>query len=66
MTIYDYLVIISDCNKMVQDMGIVPQDIADGCLRATENLKDLVADGDYNKYREWFKLNAESILKAGK
>ena len=64
MNEYDLVVIISDCNKMVQDMGIVPQDIADGCLRATEMLKDLVADGDYNIYREWFRENATKILEA--
>ena len=31
-------------------------------MYAYETLKDLVADGDYNKYREWYDLNAPLIL----
>ena len=66
MTIYDYLVIIDDCNKMVQDMGILPQDLADGCLKAVDSLKVSLGNVDYNTYRAWMIENAQQVLEAGR
>lgn len=66
MTEYDLLVVIQQCEQMVQDMGLLPMDIAKVCMGAYETLKDMVAGGDYLAYREWFDANAERILKEGK
>lgn len=66
MTEYDLLVVIQQCEQMVQDMGLLPMDIAKVCMGAYETLKDMVADGDYLAYREWFDTNAERILNEGK
>lgn len=66
MTEYDLLVVIQQCEQMVQDMGLLPMDIATVCINAYDSLKDMVADGDYLKYREWFDANAERILREGK
>lgn len=66
MTEYDLLVVIQQCEQMVQDMGLLPMDIAKVCMGAYETLKDMVADGDYLKYREWFDNNAERILQKNK
>ena len=33
------------------------------CMYAYENLKDLVADGDYNKFRQWRIENWDRILE---
>ena len=51
-----------ECEKLVQLVGLLDFDTTQTCMYAYETLKDLVADGDYNKYREWFDLNAERIL----
>ena len=66
MTEYDLLVVIQQCEQMVQDMGLLPMDIAKVCMGAYETLKDMVADGDYLAYKEWFNANAERILNEGK
>ena len=66
MTIYDYLVIIDDCNKMVQDMGILPQDLADGCLKAVDSLKVSLGNVDYNTYRDFMANEAQKVLEAGR
>ena len=50
--------VVLECNKMVNSYGILPFDIAGEVLKHW-NLREIVADGDYNKYREWY---AENIL----
>lgn len=63
MSEYDLLLIITKCEQLVQMLGLLDFNTTQACMYAYETLKDLVADGDYNKYREWFDLNAERILK---
>lgn len=62
---YQLLLTLQLCEQMVQEMGILPVDIAQVCVGAYEQLKDIVADGDYGKYREWFESNAQRILDEG-
>ena len=62
MTELDLLTIIIECEKLVQMVGLLDFDTTQTCMYAYETLKEMVADGDYNKYREWFDLNAERIL----
>ena len=55
---YEELIsVVLECNKMVNSYGILPFDVAEKCLRATELLREIVADGDFNKYREWYAEN---------
>jgi hypothetical protein len=62
---YDLLLTLQLCEQMVQEMGILPLDIATVCVDALDQLKDIVADGDYNKYKEWYGNNASRILSEG-
>ena len=48
------------CEQMVQMVGLLDFETQDR-MYAYETLKEMVADGDYNKYREWFDNNAERI-----
>lgn len=58
----ELVLIIDYCEYLVQMFGVLPLETARTCMYAYETLKDLVADGDYNKYREWYDLNAPLIL----
>ena len=62
MTELDLLTIVMECEKLVQLVGLLDFDTTQTCMYAYETLKDLVADGDYNKYRECGDLTAERIL----
>ena len=62
MTELDLLTIIMECEKLVQLVGLLDFETTKTCMYAYETLKEMVADGDYNKYREWFDNNAERIL----
>jgi len=65
MVEYQLLLTLQLCEQMVGEMGLLPVDIAQVCVSAMEQLKDIVADGDYGKYREWFDNNAQRILDEG-
>ncbi len=59
---YEELVkLLINCNQLVQEYGIVDEDTAAKCLMVTEKLKELVADGDYQKYRAWYIENIKPI-----
>ena len=62
MTELDLLTIVMHCEQMVQMVGLLDFETTKTCMYAYETLKEMVADGDYNKYREWFDNNAERIL----
>ena len=62
MTEIDLLTIIMQCEQMVQMVGLLDFETTKTCMYAYETLKEMVADGDYNKYREWFDNNAERSL----
>ena len=41
---YEELIsVVLECNKMVNSYGILPFDIAEKCLKATELLREIVA-----------------------
>ena len=58
----ELLLIVEYCEELVQAYGVLSYDTARTCMYAYETLKELVADGDYTKYREWYELNAPLIL----
>ena len=63
MTELDLLTIVQECEKLVQIVGMLPYEISMYCTTAYENLKELVADGDYTKYKEWYDENAEKLFQ---
>jgi len=58
----ELLLIVEYCEQLVQVYGVLSFETSQTCMYAYETLKELVADGDYNKYKEWYKLNAPLIL----
>lgn len=66
MTEYELTYIVQYCEEMVQAVGVLTYDTARTCMYAYESLKQLVANGDYLVFREWWDQNAINILKEGK
>lgn len=66
MTEYELVMIVEYCEELVQALGVLSKETARTCMYAYESLKELVADGDYIKYKEWYAENAERILSEGK
>ena len=66
MTESDLTYIVQYCEDMVQAIGVLSYETARTCMYAYESLKDLVADGDYLAFKEWWDQNADNILKEGK
>ena len=62
MTESDLTYIVQYCEDMVQAVGVLAYDTARTCMYAYESLKELVADGDYLEFKEWWNENAERIL----
>ena len=63
MTEVDLLTIVQECEKLVQIVGMLPYEISMYCTSAYETLKEIVADGDYTKYRQWYDENAEKLFQ---
>ena len=63
MTEYDLVMIVNYCEELVMAIGALSFETARTCMYAYETLKDLVADGDYNKFREWHAENFDRILE---
>jgi len=63
MTELDLLTIVQECEKLVQIVGVLPYEISMYCTSAYETLKEIVADGDYTKYRQWYDENAEKLFQ---
>lgn len=66
MDIYELVNLYDQCNLMVEQYGILSATQAHYCLAVYETLKEIVADGDYLKFREWWDTNADFVRKHGK
>ena len=64
MTEYELVSIVNYCEELVMVVGTLNYETARTCMFAYETLKDLVADGDYNKFREWRLENFDKILES--
>ena len=60
---HELVAVVNYCEQLVMMYGSLDFETARTCMYAYETLKDLVADGDYNKFREWRLENWDRILK---
>ena len=60
---YELVAIVNYCEELILMYGHLDFDTARTCMYAYETLKDLVADGDYNKFRQWRIENWDRILE---
>ena len=62
MTVIEMLLILTMCNQMIEEQGLLGFDDARTCSINYKNLKEEVAGGDYIKYRKWYDENAENLI----
>ena len=60
---YELVAIVNYCEQLVMMYGSLDLETARTCMYVYETLKDLVADGDYIKFREWRLENWDRILE---